>query len=133
MDNRIFNVNGRGREMLRSALELAFMQEGWDDMPARAEGWRVDPGKGLIFFWHAGEGAKKFRRARTAKQVVGLVAKWLESDQARNIPCNGWDADIDHDGSNERGWRVYVEDWGHIGEETYAICAVRPSFNWLGK
>lgn len=134
MDNRIFNVNGRGLEMLHATLALAFWQEGWDERHATAIGWKVDPKHGLVLLWHAdSSNAKLFPVPLTADRVADMVFAWLSSDEAKNIPCEGWDANVDHDGDNEPGWRVYVEDWGHIGNDHYAICAVKPAYNWLGK
>ena len=83
MDNRIFNVNGSGLEMLTQALELAFLQE---DIEAR--GYTIDPAKGLILVQYLSNGEKtehSFMTPLDAKAVTPLVFAWLESDDAKKI------------------------------------------------
>jgi len=62
-----------------------------------------------------------------------IVYQWLKSDEAKTITLTGWDENADHDGSNALGWRVYVEDWGHIGSDWGAYCAIKPAYMWYGK
>jgi hypothetical protein len=135
MDNRQFNVNGRGLEMLKATLRLACLQEGgFDDQPAKVEGWVLNPKHGLILLWSTkGTTCHRFFAPLDWDIAAEMVFKWLQTKEAKEMACEGWDRNEDHDGSNEYGWRVYCEDWGHVGEHTYSICAVRPSWNWLGK
>lgn len=132
MDNRIFNVNGEGLDMLVQTLKLVFRQEGAN---TKAKAWRFIPGKGFVLLWHANtnSGATAFPVPMEPEEVAPLVMRWLETPEAQEMACEGWDKDEDHDGSNDRGWRVYCEDWGHVGGESYAICAIRPVFLWYGK
>ena len=132
-DNRVFNVNGCEDEQLLAALKLAFEQrrEG-----QTCKGWIFDKDKGLIFLWFCEDKEKqsfKLPSKLTAEQCFPLVLGWLNSEMAGQMRYEEWDADADHDGSNSRGWRVYCEDWGHVGGNPYAICAVRPAFLWHGK
>ena len=62
-----------------------------------------------------------------------MVQAWLASDEAKQTVKEGWDRDLDHDGSNGPGWRVYCEDWGHVATYSAAICAVKPVWLWYGK
>ena len=39
----------------------------------------------------------------------------------------------DHDGDNEKGWRIYTGAWGHIDGDHYAICAIMPEWAMYGK
>lgn len=130
MDNRIFNVNGEGRDMLASTLKLAFLQEGANTL---AKAWRFIPDKGLVLLWSNREGATPFPVPMGAEEVATMAMRWLETEDAKEMACVDWDRDEDHDGCNERGWRVYCENWGHVGDEHYAICAIRPVFLWYGK
>jgi hypothetical protein len=133
MDNRIFNVNGRGDDMLLAALKLVFMQEGDNTTCA---GWEYNSVKGLVLVWSTDdsrEDVHPFPVPLTAEQCFPFVRAWLDSDQARMVQQKGWDAKTDHDGSNGDGWRVYCEDWGHVGENHYAICAIKPVVLWFGK
>lgn len=132
MDNRLFNVNGAGQEMLLAALQLVFAQSG---SMRGCESWSVDPDRGLILLWWKGhnESAHAFPSRLTALQCLPFVAAWLDSDDAKKIKLGKWEGDIDHDGDNSYGWRVYCEDWGHVGGFSSAICAVKPCVLWHGK
>ena len=132
MDNRIFNVNGSGQEMLLKALSLAFEQEG---SHTTCTAWSVSKKHGLILQWSAGSDDKsnKLPNKMTAEDCLPLVMSWLEGDEAKGVACEGWDEDSDHDGSNSNGWRVYCEDWGHVDGNQRAICAIKPAYLWHGK
>lgn len=133
MDNRQFNVNGEGREMLLRALELACIQEGALDRPSKIRSWKVLPDHGMVLYWVETEGNRLPGEGSTAAEFLPMLWAWLESGEASTIRKTGWDVDADHDGSNVPGWRVYVEDWGHVGGSHYTICAVKPVCLWLGK
>ncbi len=136
--NRIFNVNGKTEAMLRDALKLVFAQEGDH---TRAHAWVEHPEHGIILLWgipSTGDylrpySCSKFLSPLTAEEVTPLIVTWLKSDEAKIVKCEHWDANADHDGSNSLGWRVYCGDWGHVGEERYSICAVKPAWIWYGK
>lgn len=131
MDNRIFNVNGSGKEMLEAALKLVFAQK-WGKTTAAS--WSICPNKGLILYWHDKvKHSSKFITPMSAEEVVSTVWAWLQSVDAKDITMEDWDADCDHDGSNSLGWRVFVEDWGHVNNNHYTICAIKPAYMWHGK
>lgn len=130
MDNRIFNVNGRGTEMLTDTLKLVFTQWGKN---SRCVSWRFNKDKGLILKWHAEDGDSILPSPMTAEECIPMIVSWLNSGVAKNMTYQRWDADEDHDGENCMGWRVYCEDWGHVDDSFYAICAVRPVYLWYGK
>ncbi len=136
--NRIFNVNGKSEAMLRDALKLAFAQHGDH---TRAVAWVESPKHGIILLWAVPSTSDylkpypctRFLSPLTAEEAAPLMWSWLHSDDAKKVECIGDDADYDHDGHNGAGWRVYCERWGHVGTETYAICAVKPAWMWYGK
>jgi hypothetical protein len=131
MDNRIFNVNGMGNELLGDALKLAFKQCGES---TKAVAWKFIPEKGIVLLWAGREDATKFIAPLGAESVAALISEWLLGDEAHSMPPpSGWDECGDHDGSNKQGWRVYVEDWGHVDGMYQAICAIRPVYLWYGK
>lgn len=131
MDNKLFNVNGSGSEMLLKALELSFMQEG---SRTTCSGWQQTEENGLILCWsNKPEGIHPFPADLSAKQCLGFVEEWLSSDFASKVKLGGWCEDSDHDGHNTEGWQVYCEEWGHVGNQRYSICAIRPAFMWHGK
>lgn len=138
MDNRVFNVNGKGRAMLAAVLQLVLWHQNGcygDGVGHKAVGYRIHPTKGLVLVWtiRPEKGDLKFIAPLGHEALAEMIMEWLKSDEAKAIPLAGWDADCDHDGDNSPGWRVYCEDWGHIDHEWGAICAVTPAFMWHGK
>ena len=131
MDNRVFNVNGSGDQMLLAALQLVFAQEG---ASVRCKAWQVTK-QGLVLSWYPDKGTTPLPSSKgmTASEVLPMVLGWLSSVDLTDIEMEGWDRDCDHDGENSMGWRVFCEDWGHVGSNHYAICAVKPAFMWHGK
>jgi len=131
MDNRLFNVNGESPEMLEKALELALIQSNNKGFAS----WIVDPKKGLVLCWTDVNGGNAFMGGKqSAKAIVDQVVSWLRSEQAEAIPTDEMCETLDDmDVSNELGWQVYCEKWGHVGDNHYAICAVRPAYLWFGK
>lgn len=129
MDNRIFNVNGKGEELLLKALELAFEQS-----KCKCKGWLATK-QGLVLAWYVDGKTTPLptTAGMTAAEVLPLVLSWLKSDEAKAVETSGWDADMNHDGHNSLGWRVFCEDWGHVGGSSSAICAVKPAYMWHGK
>lgn len=140
-DNRIFNVNGRGVLMLRDALDLVcdngYVESvGGKFVPAhkrKISASIVERDFGLVWLWTDCNGCTKYPVALTIQQAAEISIAWLDSDEAKAMEYEGWDANSDHDGSNTRGWRVYCQDWGHVGEMWEAICAVHPAYLWHGK
>ena len=126
-DNRVFNVNGKGQDMLLATLKLVQAQA-----YSKFRGYKVSKKHGIILLWCAEKGIS-FPSELSAEEVTPIVLSWLNSKEAKEIETVDWDKDADHDGSNSVGWRVYCEDWGHVDHESYAICAVKPVFLWHGK
>ena len=129
-DNRIFNVNGTSEEFLGEVLGIALLQSN-----NRVEGWQKDPKRGVVLYWHAEgqKGVTPFLSEPTSKELARMILKSLAEPWAKDIPMKDWDANADHDGDNELGWRVYCNDWGHIGDNAYAFLCVKPAFLWYGK
>jgi hypothetical protein len=140
MDNRVFNVNGRGEEALAATINLAILHEGWGDKRNTLEGWRVSEEKGLILYRYIPSdreaAANRFLAPMTPAQVAPVVMQWLKQQHEAKTTYavqTHWDEDIEHDGSNSEGWRCYVEDWGHV-EDDWGVCvAVVPAHMWHGK
>jgi hypothetical protein len=131
-DNRIFNVNGKGLEHLKQTLALACALDSYQNRN-RIDSWFFSKNHGLVFCWGKPANSSHFPTAISAEQAADMAWQWLQTDEAKKMECTGWDRDADHDGSNSLGWRVFVEDWGHVAGSFYAIAAVRPAFMWHGK
>lgn len=126
-DNAIFNVNGSGFERLKLALELALGD-------STIVGWKVKKNKGICLYSYSSSDKEinLFPTPLSYDEVASVVFKWLESDEAETIELSDWDYDLDHDGSNSLGWRVYTEDWGHIDDDWHMV-AITPAYLWYGK
>lgn len=128
-DNRVFNVNGIGADMLLRALYLAFAQEGDG---TQATGYFIDRTHGMVLVWsNAEQNIVAFPVPLSPSSIAPLIVEWLESKP--DIECVSWDRNADHDGDNSLGWRVHCEDWGHVAGSHYSICAVKPAYLWHGK
>jgi hypothetical protein len=134
-DNRIFNINGEEDLHLETAIKLAFqIESNHNEKGASAKGYIVMPDKGLVFLWYLTPNAVAFAEPMYAEDAYIFAKQWLAGPNAKNIELNErWEGNCKHDGSNGLGWRVYVEDWGHIGTNHYAICAIKPCYVWYGK
>lgn len=135
MDNRVFNVNGplRETELLRNTLRLVFAQEG---SKTRAKYWMQSKKHGLILFQYRSSTDKELKALPASLDADGayeLAKTWLTSDEAKEVELSDWDENLDHDGSNGPGWRIYIEDWGHVADKWGAICAIKPAYMWYGK
>ena len=144
-DNRIFNINGKSEKMLAKTLELVFIQASgdynWsyeDNDRTGASGWYIDEDKGFVLCWTKSNHTdyNRFPTKLNAAQCAAMVYKWLNSSERLTIKaddkCN-WDIDAYHSGSNSKGWRVYCDGWGHVGDDHYGMIAIRPVYLWHGK
>lgn len=140
MDNQQFLVNGRDQEHLVKALNLLCDLRGrnYKTPNEPIKGWKTDPKHGFILYWCIldgnREGINAFPVPVSVETVVPMIHSWINSEEGKAFKNeNRWEDDLDHDGHNSRGWTLYVEDWGHVGDSSAAIGAVRPSWCWYGK
>lgn len=131
MDNRVFNVNGSGDEMLLKALELVFLQ---DSENCKCTGWFETKENGLVLCWSSSsKNINPIPGKMTAKDCIPFVKSWLDSEFSAEVNLSDWCGNCDHDGHNSIGWQVYCEDWGHVANEFSAICGIKPAYMWHGK
>jgi len=88
-------------------------------------GWREDAEKGLVFYWTEAPGITKLLVPTDANRTADLILDWLSS-----VP---YPLEPEHDGDNGKGWRLYNEEWGHVGGEWQAAFAVQPVWAMYGK
>lgn len=127
MDNKIFNVNGVGSDRLLAALQLVFGRY-------TVKAWQQTEEHGLILLWCDGKGHNDLPAELDAEGILPMVNQWLDSEFASKVKCAEMcekynDGDVD----NEYGWQVYCESWGHVNNNHYAICGIRPAWAWYGK
>lgn len=124
MDNFHFDITSEGEAALRHALSVALTGK-WG--VTKVVGWQEDPKKGLILFKYASTKSAMvpFLIELGIDELVPLIKTWLENQDYGPEP--------DHDGSNGKGFRIYNEDWGRIGDDWSTICAIKPNWAWYGK
>lgn len=142
MDNFAFNMICTGKTTLADAIALAFAGAGHKAAVGyviRAghkafthEAYRhLDKPKRpdrIIFLWsdyEKKEGYVAFPFKMDAFGCADFAARWLDECAYGREP--------DHDGDNEKGWRVYNESWGHVEDLHSAIIAVAPAWACYGK
>jgi hypothetical protein len=121
MDNFHIDITYEGDEALRNALEIAFRG-------SKAEAYAIIPKVGLVFFAYGYErcqGAAKLPFKLDVAGAADFARRWLAEAEYGSEP--------DHDGSNGKGWRVYTEHWGRIGDWWGSLCAVQPAWAEYGK
>jgi hypothetical protein len=130
MDNRLFNVNGSGRDALLAALRLAFQQNGL----LKAKGWEQTKENGLIICWTGdADNIIPFPSDLDADACLPFIQNWLQGKFSADVEYSEWCDNFDHDGHNSEGWQVYVDECGHVGANRYAICAIKRAYCWHGK
>lgn len=154
MDNFNIDVTASGRETFEAAMSLAQFSHN------KAVAYAIHPNLGMVFFWHGSDSTiednykspgfpsdinpeawQRIYRENRAKIVKVPVQKlpypmsgkaltefawhWLESADFGPKP--------NIDGSCTKGWRVYNEGWGRVGDSHYSFVAVQPQWAMHGK
>lgn len=119
--------------MLKDTLALAFAQAGRENVV----GVSITPKYGMSLFWVAAESSKLYTHLPLPldlKGVLPMVMAFLESGQSwETAEFGDWEGDMEHDGHNDKGWRVFCEDWGFVDDQWQAIVAIKPCWMWNGK
>ena len=142
---------------LRQSLELALatvpggcLKEYERKQPLVA-GYVIHRKYGMILFWHKQKPKIELRTSEDNEfsnmtyeevdfkemppiDVIDFVESWLKKANPRDFEIiDQWEEDADHDGSNDVGFRMYNETWGHVGGSGYAFIAIKPVWVWFGK
>lgn len=148
MDNVIFNVNGRYKNQLNMALMTRMAQEHFKHSDVEFDivkldaiaknnikGYFTSEENGLVLCWTEVKNMQGWHPVTFTgvKDLTDFVWNWLQSSEAKYTKMQGWDDDCDHDGHNNLGWRVLVEDWGHVDRRWEAFVAIKPAYLWYGK
>ena len=144
MDNFQINVLACGKKNLQRGLEIAFSGGDWDPSKPIASHWAIDPEKGFVLLWgHPGgyspEDKQKlihpFYTNLDAVSATEAIWAWLQNLGSEEYTGKAQDAGWSDEVGNKKAWRVYTDGvWGHVeGYFSYAICAVKPEWAWIGK
>jgi len=118
MDNFQFDMTSRGTETLKKALCL------FNPPSRKVSGYSTD-GTKLVLYWRQTTKAVDLPYPMTLDQAADFAAGWLDHADYGPEP--------DHDGDNEKGWRLYCESWGHVDNDPSAFAAVQPVWAMYGK
>lgn len=110
-DNFQFRIVSEGREHFDIAMSLAFSEY------ETAVGILFNPGQ-VILFWTKSDKANPLPYPMDCKAASDFVWHWLQTVE--------YDKEPDHDGSNEKGFEVYNENWGHVGGMWESFVAIKP-------
>lgn len=140
MDNFRIDITAEGRPSLVKAIEIAFAHnapggkvESYELTTLESDVYTgipesLDGARALVFRWSKEDGRKNSVPLPFKLDAAGAAdwaERWLgEADFGRQP---------DHDGHNKKGWRVFTGNWGHVGSDHYAVCAVIPSWAMYGK
>jgi hypothetical protein len=150
MDNHIVDVRSVGHESFEHSLAL-FLGEHMGahrkvshtciidpDEPSTDEFRKTDivhpRAPTFVLFWAEPKNWKfgevnKLPYPMGRRRVGDLVWDWLQER-----PDAEYAEGIDMDGSLGKGaFRMWNEQWTHVGNSPYGICAIRPIFAWYGK
>lgn len=79
----------------------------------------------LILLWHQEQNAQPLPFALDGPGMFEFVRSFLKTADYGRQP--------DHDGDNGKGWRVFVEGWGHVADSQSVVFAVQPAWAMYGK
>jgi len=130
MDNKRFLIQCAGRNAFDLAMKVAFITEYDDNDPKmKVSHYFEDPEKGLVFLWSEDKSVNSIKLPVDLnwEGAANLAWQWLQ-----NQPNEKYQEDLDHAGSNSKGFRVYNEAWGHI-KSHYAVVGIVPIWAWHGK
>lgn len=121
-----FVVTGETKQLLIDTLDIGFCVTGH----STAVGWKATDSR-MVLYW-ASDGSltrpHPFIVPMSGKDVAESVWAWLQTLSRDVFP-----QEYDHDGGNNRGWKVYTEAWGQISGDTYAFLAIEPHWMVCGK
>lgn len=106
------------------AMEIAFANS-----PGRkATHWKHDKENNrIILAWHenAGKDFIPFLGEVRAEDACQMLREWVRLLDYGGQP--------DHDGENDKSFRIYCEGWGHVANNDYAFAAIEPRWAMYGK
>lgn len=120
MDNKYFEIHSSGKEQFTLAMKIALADHN------KVIGYKIDKEKGMILYWSKCDGVIEFPYVMNEQGVIDFVFGWVEATPVGT-------GRPDHDGDNDKGFRVYCESWGHVGGYWQAFVAIEPIWAMYGK
>jgi len=79
----------------------------------------------LILLWHEERNAVALPYPINLAGAVEFTKGWLANTDYGPQP--------DHDGDNEKAWRVFCDHWGHVYDHHYGIAGIQPRWAMFSK
>lgn len=121
-DNFHFDITGA---KLFDCLNIAFL----GSPSGKATHWIVEEKEGnpqrLLLGWNKDKDMTPFPAPMSVEECEPFILSWLRTVDYRK--------ELDHDGDNSKGWRIYNESWGKINGYTYSFVAIEPIWLIYGK
>lgn len=148
MDNFKIELVAESIGAMRRGLEIAFAAhsgtaKGWgvkhidqneeipeyNDSAPRLLGVSSVPHDVLVFYWSKPEGDYEYHEFPTKMDAEGaskIAMDWLNE---KGI----FGDEPDHDGSNNKGFYLFCNTWGHVLNSHYGMVAIGPAWAMCGK
>jgi hypothetical protein len=161
MDNFQINVIAEGKAALKHCYDIANLAHGGKDRQPKAYAlhekfgfigfWFVDPKRTQTVRWPVPTEENPYQSEYAELEIVefpnlsyvevtpfDVLWGWLKQASPEDFPFpegeDRWGNRIDTDGScDPTAFHFYNQDWGHVGQNSYAYFAVRPCYAWCGK
>ncbi len=118
MDNRQIDISSEGKKDFDLAIKIAIGSKS-------TIGYRVHENC-LVLYSVTSKKMIDLPYGMNPQETCDFAWGWFE----RNKPL---DKQPDHDGDNEKGFRVFNESWGHVFGEWEAFIAIKPIWAMYGK
>lgn len=105
MDYRNSSIKGRTTDQLRTCLNALGLDEYGDNKKVNA--WSFDSDKGLCFYSYPTNKSQELPVSMYFSELTDMIVRWLQTEEAKSFKViHPFDTEMDHDGHNERGWRL---------------------------
>lgn len=91
----------------------------------KATHYAVTKTHGMTLYWIKADGSLELPYAMEIDAVIPFVWNWLKNASYSEEP--------DMDGSVNKGYDIFNEQWGHVNKQYEAIMAIRPTWIEYGK
>lgn len=149
------DVTAEGRASFDALMKVAFAHGAPGD---KAVSYAIHKTLGMVLFWtYDPKGENRIRDTELIERKMSRIGAAIPVDAGNEyvnvlplpypMDCQAttefvWNwlqqgADYgkqpDHDGDNGKGYRIFNEAWGHVGNDWRAIIAVQPAWAMYGK
>lgn len=93
----------------------------------------ADVDKFLVLSWEGGPRQHGSLDAKKTALPVGMNWELAVEFAWQWLQAQDYGRELDHDGSNHKGFIMFNDAWGHVGGDHYAVIAIGPAWAMVGK